>query len=91
VSYEGGHCSTFFYFKIFVVNSNILSTFAYRFTLTLSKMDYRISVEEFENQAEIAEMARSLVNEAFEEIQDSKPSPLTEEVNVPLLDYFIQL
>jgi hypothetical protein len=53
--------------------------------------DYRISVEEFENKAEIAEMARSLVNEAFEEIQDSKPSPLTEEVNVPLLDYFIQL
>jgi hypothetical protein len=53
--------------------------------------DYRISVEELENQAEITEMARSLVNEAFEEIQDSMPTPLTEEVDVPLLNYFIQI
>lgn len=30
-------------------------------------IDYRISVEEFENQAEIMEMARNIVREAFEE------------------------
>jgi hypothetical protein len=47
--------------------------------------DYRISVEEFEKEAEIAEMARNLVNEACEGIQDSTPNPLTEEIDVPLL------
>ena len=81
-----------FFFIFIVVNSNYFYIFAYRFTLNIITMiDYRISVEEFESQAEIAEMARSLVNEAFEEIQDSKPSLLTEEINVPFLDYFIQL
>jgi len=53
-------------------------------------IDYRISVEELESQAEIMEMARNLVNEACEGIQDSKPSPLTEEIDV-LPNYFIQL
>jgi hypothetical protein len=53
--------------------------------------DYRISVEEIEKEAEIAEMARNLVNEACEGIQESKPSPLTEETDVPFLNYFIQL
>jgi hypothetical protein len=47
--------------------------------------DFRISVEEFEKEAEIAEMARNLVNEACEGIQDSTPNPLTEEIDVPLL------
>ena len=48
--------------------------------------DYRISVEEFESQAEIAEMAKSLVQEAFE-LTEEIPSILilTEEDNVPLL------
>jgi hypothetical protein len=53
-------------------------------------IDYRISVEELESQAEIMEMARNLVNEACEGIQDSTPNPLTEEINV-LPNYFIQL
>jgi len=53
--------------------------------------DYRISVEEFEKEAEIAEMARNLINEACEGIQESTPLILTEETDVPLLNYFIQL
>jgi hypothetical protein len=40
-------------------------------------MDYRISIEEFENQFEIQEMARSLIREASEQIEDfEKESPL---------------
>ena len=51
--------------------------------------DYRISVEEIEKEAEIMEMARNLINEACEGIQDS--NPLTKETDVPFLNYFIQL
>ena len=47
--------------------------------------DFRISVEELESQAEIAEMARKIVQEAFEEIQPT--TLLEEENNVPLLDF----
>ena len=54
-------------------------------------MDYRISVEEFEKEAEIMDMARNLVNEACEEIPNPNPLILTEEIDVPFLDYFIQL
>jgi hypothetical protein len=57
-------------------------------------MDFRISVEELESQAEIAEMARNLIREAsqqVEEFENSMPTPLTEEVDVPLLNYFIQI
>lgn len=54
-------------------------------------MDFRISVEEFEKEAEIAEMARNLIKEAFGEIQEnSNPNPLTEEIDV-LPNYFIQI
>jgi hypothetical protein len=53
-------------------------------------MDYRISVEEFESQAEIMEMARNLIREASEQEVET-PLTLTEEINVPFLDYFIQL
>jgi hypothetical protein len=53
-------------------------------------IDYRISVEELEREAEIAEMARNLIKEACEGIQDSTPNPLTEEIDV-LPNYFIQL
>jgi hypothetical protein len=53
------------------------------------KMDYRISVEELENQAEIMEMARSLIREASQQIEEFETStPLTlkeEEINIPLL------
>jgi hypothetical protein len=57
-------------------------------------MDFRISVEELESQAEIAEMARNLIREAsqqVEEFENSMPTPLTEEVDVPLLNYFFQI
>lgn len=47
-------------------------------------IDYRISVEEFESQAEIAEMARKIVQEAFGEIQPT--TLLEEENNVPFLN-----
>ena len=49
-------------------------------------VDYRISVEELEREAEIAEMARSIVQEAFEQTEEI-PSILilTEEENVPFL------
>jgi hypothetical protein len=47
-------------------------------------IDYRISVEELEREAEIAEMARNLVREALEETP--KHLVLTEEEeNVPFL------
>ena len=49
-------------------------------------MDYRISIEEFENQAEIAEMARNLIREAFEEFEDSEntsPMPIEENIELP--------
>jgi hypothetical protein len=48
-------------------------------------MDYRISIEELENQAEIAEMARNLIQEAFSEIKEPE-SPLvleTEKIELP--------
>jgi hypothetical protein len=51
-------------------------------------MDYRVSVEEFESQAETLEMIRNLVRQAMEEIEGfeiSEPLTLTEEDNVPLL------
>jgi hypothetical protein len=51
-------------------------------------MDYRISVEEFEKEAEIMDMARNLVNEACEEIPNPNPKHLTfseEEINIPIL------
>jgi hypothetical protein len=38
-------------------------------------MDYRISIEELENEFEIQEMARNLIREAFEDFE--KESPLT--------------
>lgn len=47
-------------------------------------IDYRISVEELEREAEIAEMARNLVQEALEETIPSHLI-LTEEDIVPLL------
>jgi hypothetical protein len=37
--------------------------------------DYRISIEEFESQAEIAEMARNLIQEAMER-QEMEESPI---------------
>lgn len=50
------------------------------------KMDYRVSVEELESQAEIMEMARSLIGEASKQIEGFEtPLTLTEEINVPLL------
>jgi len=33
-------------------------------------MDYRISIEEFETQAEIMEMARNLIREAMQETKE---------------------
>jgi len=50
-------------------------------------MDYRISVEEFEKEAEIMEMARNLVNEACEEIPNPKHLTFSEEeINIPILN-----
>jgi hypothetical protein len=54
-------------------------------------MDYRVSVEEFENQAETLEIIRNMVRQAMEQIEgfeESIPTPLilTEEINVPLLN-----
>ena len=53
-------------------------------------VDYRISVEEFENEAETLEIIRNMVRQAMEQIEGfevSTPTPLTltEEINVPLL------
>ena len=53
--------------------------------------DYRISVEEFESQAETLEMIRKLVRDAMEQVEgfeESKQTPLTltEEKDVPLLN-----
>ena len=53
-------------------------------------MDYRISVEELESQAETLEIIRNMVRQAMEQIEgfeESIPTPLTltEEINVPLL------
>jgi hypothetical protein len=48
-------------------------------------MDYRISIEEFENQAEIAEMARNLIQEAMQETKEPE-NPLvleTEKIELP--------
>ena len=52
-------------------------------------MDFRVSVEEFESQAEMMEMIRNLVRQAMEQAEGfeiSKPLTLTEEDNVPLLN-----
>ena len=53
-------------------------------------MDYRISVEELENQAETLEIIRNMVRQAMEQIEgfeESIPLILTEEENeVPLLN-----
>jgi hypothetical protein len=40
-------------------------------------MDYRISIEEFESQAEIAEMARAIIQEAMEQDEESPIPTLT--------------
>jgi hypothetical protein len=51
-------------------------------------MDYRISVEEFENEAETLEIIRNMVRQAMEQIEEFEiPTPLTltEEINIPLL------
>jgi len=48
-------------------------------------VDYRISVEELESQAEIMEMARNIVKDAFE-FENSMPTMLVEENNVPFLN-----
>ena len=48
--------------------------------------DYRISIEEFESQAEIAEMARNLIREALEDSEDSEkamPMPIEETIVMP--------
>jgi hypothetical protein len=54
-------------------------------------MDFRISVEELESQAEALEMIRKLVRDAMEqvegfEISQQTPLTLTEEIDVPLLN-----
>jgi hypothetical protein len=54
-------------------------------------MDYRVSVEEFENEAETLEIIRNMVRQAMEQIEGvevSIPTPLilNEEINVPLLN-----
>jgi hypothetical protein len=48
--------------------------------------DYRISIEELENQAEIAEMARNLIREAFGEIENESPLIIqeTEKIELPI-------
>ena len=62
---------------------NLLFYICISFHINTIKMDYRISVEELESQAEIMEMARSLIREALEQEVET---PLTkEEINVPLL------
>ena len=48
-------------------------------------MDYRVSVEELESQAEIMEMARSLIREALEQEVETPLTLTEEEINVPLL------
>ena len=48
--------------------------------------DFRISVEELENEAMISEMARSLIREALEESEDSgkaMPMPIEETIVMP--------
>ncbi len=49
-------------------------------------IDFRISVEELENEAMIAEMARNLIADAFSEIEEPE-SPLikkeTEQIELP--------
>ena len=46
-------------------------------------MDYRISIEEFENQFEIQEMARNLIREALEQPEELKPMPIEEKIELP--------
>ena len=48
-------------------------------------MDYRVSVEEFENQAEIMEMGRNIIREALEQEVETPLTLTEEEINVPLL------
>jgi len=45
-------------------------------------MDYRISIEELENEAMIMEMARNLIREATEEIEES-PLTIEEKIELP--------
>jgi hypothetical protein len=48
--------------------------------------DYRISIEEFESQAEISEMARAIIQEALEESEDSEKAmtmPIEETIVMP--------
>lgn len=45
--------------------------------------DYRISIEEFENEAMIAEMARSLIREAFSEDTPSERVDESEKIELP--------
>lgn len=52
-------------------------------------VDFRVSVEEFENEAETLEIIRNMVRQAMEQAEGfeiSEPLTLTEEVNVPLLN-----
>lgn len=50
-------------------------------------MDYRVSVEEFENEAETLEIIRNMVRQAMEQIEGFEVSiPLSEEINIPLLN-----
>ncbi len=44
--------------------------------------DYRISIEELENEAMIMEMARNLIREATEEIEES-PLTIEEQIELP--------
>jgi hypothetical protein len=46
-------------------------------------MDYRISIEELESQAEIMEMARNLIREATEEIEESPLIFKEEKIELP--------
>ena len=49
-------------------------------------MDYRISIEEFENQAMISEMARAIIQKALEESEDSEKAmtmPIEETIVMP--------
>jgi hypothetical protein len=49
-------------------------------------LDFRISVEELENEAMISEMARAIIQEALEESEDSEKAmtmPIEETIVMP--------
>jgi hypothetical protein len=46
-------------------------------------IDYRISIEELENEFEIQEMARNLIREAFEDFEKPSPMPIEEKIELP--------